>query len=85
MHIHLKVHVGGRREHTGQLFFDDAFTDAVYAGNEPYAERGAPDTPNDADSIFAQSEGSTIVAVERAGDVYAGAVTLGVLGPPRPG
>jgi protocatechuate 3,4-dioxygenase beta subunit len=77
VHIHLKVHTGGDLEHTGQLFFDDAFSASVYAA-EPYAERGAPDTPNDADSIFAQSEGSTIVAVERAGDAYAGAVTLGV-------
>ena len=78
VHIHVKVHVqGGDEEHTGQLFFDDAFTASVYAA-EPYAERGQPDTPNDADGIYAQSEGSTIVAVERAGDGYAGAVTLGV-------
>ena len=77
VHIHVKVHVEGDVEHTGQLFFDDAFTASVYAA-EPYAERGAPDTPNDADSIYAQSEGSTVVAVERAGDGYAGAVTLGI-------
>jgi protocatechuate 3,4-dioxygenase beta subunit len=77
VHIHVKVHVGGDEEHTGQLFFDDAFTASVYA-TEPYAGRGTPDTSNDADQIYAQSEGSTIVAVEPAGDGYAGAVTLGV-------
>ena len=77
VHIHVKVHVGGDEEHTGQLFFDDALTASVYEV-EPYAERGAPDTPDAADQIFAQSEGSTIVAVERAGDGYAGAVTLGL-------
>ena len=77
VHIHVKVHVGGDEEHTGQLFFDDTLTASVYE-TEPYAERGDPDTPNDADGIYAQSEGSTIVVVERAGDGYAGAVTLGV-------
>jgi protocatechuate 3,4-dioxygenase beta subunit len=77
VHIHVKVHVGGDEEHTGQLFFDDALTASVYEA-EPYAERGEPDTPSDADGIYAQSEGSTIVAVERAGDGYAGTVTLGV-------
>jgi protocatechuate 3,4-dioxygenase beta subunit len=77
VHIHVKVHVGGEVEHTGQLFFDDAFSASVYAA-EPYAERGPPDTPNDADPIFAQGEGATVVAVEGAGDGYAGAVALGV-------
>ena len=30
VHIHVKVHVGGSVVHTGQLFFPDALTDAVY-------------------------------------------------------
>jgi protocatechuate 3,4-dioxygenase beta subunit len=77
VHVHLKVHVGGSETHMGQLFFDDVFTESVYAA-EPYAGRGTPDTPNAADSIYAQSRGATLVAVERTGDGYAGAVTLGV-------
>jgi len=31
VHIHVKVHVSGKVVHTGQLFFDDSFTDTVYA------------------------------------------------------
>ncbi len=42
VHIHVKVHVGGNVVHTGQLFFSDALTDAVYK-TAPYAARGAPD------------------------------------------
>src|SRR6266550_5062184 len=30
VHIHIKVHVGGRVVHTGQLFFSDTLTDTVY-------------------------------------------------------
>lgn len=76
VHVHLKVALNGTDVHTGQLFFDDATIAAVYA-EEPYAARSGPDTPNDADVIFAESEGTTIVAVT-PGDRYAGEVTLGV-------
>ena len=38
VHIHVKVHVGGGVVHTGQLFFTDALTDAVYkARRTPHA------------------------------------------------
>ena len=40
VHIHVKVHVGGDAVHTGQLFFRDSFTDAVYK-RAPYKARGA--------------------------------------------
>ena len=39
VHIHVKVHVGGSVVHTGQLFFADALTAAVYKA-APYAARG---------------------------------------------
>jgi len=77
VHVHLKVRLGGGELHTGQLFFDDALTESVYVA-EPYADRGTPDTPNAADAIYGQSRGATLVAVERAGEGYAGTVTLGV-------
>jgi protocatechuate 3,4-dioxygenase beta subunit len=77
VHIHLKVHLGGVDTFTGQLFFDDATLDAVYA-REPYVARGDADTSNDVDGIFAQSEGATIVAVDVAEDSCSGSVTLGV-------
>jgi protocatechuate 3,4-dioxygenase beta subunit len=37
VHIHVKVHIGGNVVHTGQLYFPDSVTDAVY--------RRAPTTP----------------------------------------
>jgi protocatechuate 3,4-dioxygenase beta subunit len=78
VHIHVKVHVGGSEIFTGQLFFDPAALAAVYEA-EPYASRGEPDTPNDADGIYAQSEGRTTLALTRSGGGYGGVVTLGVL------
>ena len=45
MHIHVKVHVGGNVVHTGQLFFDDALTDTVFA-RKPYSTRGTRDLRN---------------------------------------
>jgi protocatechuate 3,4-dioxygenase beta subunit len=76
VHVHLKVALNGAGVHTGQLFFDDETIQAVYA-EEPYSARPGPDTPNEADGIFAQSEGTTLVAVT-PGERYTGEVTLGV-------
>jgi len=49
IHIHVKVHVGGATAgeqyegghvaHTGQIFFDDATSDEIFATNEAYAGR----------------------------------------------
>ena len=56
-HIHIKVHVGGSVVHTGQLFFSDRTSDAVY-GTPHYRTRGRPDTTNATDSIYAAAGGS---------------------------
>jgi protocatechuate 3,4-dioxygenase beta subunit len=77
VHIHVKVHIGGTDTYTGQLYFDPAVTDSVYA-TEPYSARAGPDTPNESDGLFAQGGDQTIVNVSRAGDGYGGVVTLGV-------
>ena len=53
MHIHVKVHLDRTTVLTSQLFFDDAFTDTVYA-RPPYRETGARDVLNDGDGIFAE-------------------------------
>jgi len=76
VHIHLKVALGTEDVHTGQLFFDDATLAAAYE-SDPYAARGAPDTSNDADGIYGESGGSTVVAVT-PDETYRGSVTLGV-------
>ena len=39
-HIHMKVHVGGSVVHTGQLFFRDAVSDAIYR-TSAYSARAA--------------------------------------------
>ncbi len=77
VHMHVKVHIGTSEVHTGQLFFEDETSAAVYA-QEPYAERGQPDQLNADDQIYGQSGGTTIVDVAQADQGYLGTVTLGV-------
>jgi protocatechuate 3,4-dioxygenase beta subunit len=50
VHIHVRVHTPDGVVYTGQLYFDPAWVDAVYA-NAPYAEFGSPDTSNESDRI----------------------------------
>jgi protocatechuate 3,4-dioxygenase beta subunit len=80
-HIHLKVHVGGKVVHTGQLFFDERTQSAVYR-LAPYRSHGQPDTSHAADMIFKQAGGSNAIlrlASRGAGKQgYRGAITLGV-------
>jgi protocatechuate 3,4-dioxygenase beta subunit len=76
VHVHLKVALGTTDVHTGQLFFDEATLAAAYE-SDPYAGRGGPDTSNDADGIYGESGGTTLVAVT-PGETYRGSVTLGV-------
>jgi protocatechuate 3,4-dioxygenase beta subunit len=61
-HIHMKVHVGSadRVVHTGQVFFNEAITVAVYK-QAPYSGHGRPDTSHARDMIYAQAGGSRAV------------------------
>jgi protocatechuate 3,4-dioxygenase beta subunit len=77
VHIHIKVHVGGSVVHTGQLFFADALTAAVYKA-APYAARGNPDTPNARDSIFVNGGKRSLLTVSKSGAGYVGAIAMGV-------
>jgi protocatechuate 3,4-dioxygenase beta subunit len=73
-HLHVKVHLDGSTVLTGQLFFDDAVTDGVYAV-EPYAGHAGRDTRNDRDPFFSPE------AVRRLapdGERWLGALVLGV-------
>jgi protocatechuate 3,4-dioxygenase beta subunit len=60
VHIHFKIRTdpGGEAgyEFTSQLFFDPEQIQEIYA-LEPYANKGLPDTPNENDGIYQQSEG----------------------------
>jgi protocatechuate 3,4-dioxygenase beta subunit len=76
-HIHLMVHVDGNVVHTGQLFFDEAINDAVYA-RAPYNAHTGQRMFNDQDGIFANGGAASTVALTKDGDGYVGAITLGV-------
>jgi protocatechuate 3,4-dioxygenase beta subunit len=77
-HIHLKVHVGGNVVHTGQVFFPDTTSHAVYR-TSAYRFRGQPDTSNARDNIYAQAGGRQAqVHLTRRGRGYLGRNTLGV-------
>jgi protocatechuate 3,4-dioxygenase beta subunit len=77
VHIHVKVHLGGNVVHTGQLFFPDTLTDAVYA-KSPYSNRPSRDTRNANDSIFRNGGSRSMLHVTRVGSGYVGAIVLGV-------
>jgi protocatechuate 3,4-dioxygenase beta subunit len=76
-HIHVKVHVGGNEVHTGQLYFDEAASAAVYR-RAPYAARGQAQTPNSADGIYAQGGRESTVALRPRGKGYVGRLAMGV-------
>jgi protocatechuate 3,4-dioxygenase beta subunit len=80
-HIHVKVHIGGRRKdghysgghvsHTGQLFSSDRHDAEVFA-LAPYNRNTTAITPRNLDFIFRdQSGSSSVLVVTRAGDSLA--------------
>jgi protocatechuate 3,4-dioxygenase beta subunit len=77
VHIHVKVHVGGRVVHTGQLFFPDAATDLVYK-RSPYSRRGARDMRNANDSIFVNGGRKSMLTVAKNGNGYVASIVMGV-------
>jgi protocatechuate 3,4-dioxygenase beta subunit len=81
-HIHLKVHVGGSVVHTGQLFFNEKITAAVYR-QSPYSSHGQPDTSHAEDDIYAQAGKSraTLKLTKRGNGKkgYRGTITMGVV------
>jgi protocatechuate 3,4-dioxygenase beta subunit len=77
VHVHVKVHVGGTVVHTGQLYFPDTLTDAVYR-QQPYRRRPRRDTRNGQDGIFQDGGRRSLLALRRRGAGYVGALALGV-------
>jgi protocatechuate 3,4-dioxygenase beta subunit len=74
-HLHLKVHLDSSTVLTTQLFFDDAVSDSVYAGNDPYRQHPARDTRNARDPFY-KPAGQLHLAP--GGNGWLGAVVLGV-------
>lgn len=60
VHIHFKIRTvladGQSYEFTSQFFFDPELIEDIYT-QPPYAAKGSPDTPNEVDFIFQNSEG----------------------------
>ena len=77
VHIHAKVHVGGRVVHTGQLFFPDTLTDVVYK-QAPYASRPNRTTRNAQDSIYINGGKYGMLKVVKSGAGYVGSIAMGV-------
>jgi protocatechuate 3,4-dioxygenase beta subunit len=81
-HIHMKVSVGGNTVHTGQIFFNEKITAAVYR-QAPYASRGQYDTAHSRDSIYRQAGGASaeLKLTKRTGGLrgYVGTIAIGVV------
>jgi protocatechuate 3,4-dioxygenase beta subunit len=77
VHIHVKVHLGGNVVHTGQFFFKDTLTDAVYK-QSPYNARGSRDTRNAADSIYRNGGSRSMLKVTKTASGYRAGITMGV-------
>jgi len=60
VHIHFKIRTeledGTSYEFTSQFFFDPEVVEDIYS-EAPYAGKGLPDTPNETDSIYQDSDG----------------------------
>jgi protocatechuate 3,4-dioxygenase beta subunit len=78
VHIHVKVHLRGDVVHTGQLYFPDLVTDAVYR-KAPYSSRPNRDVRNGADAIFRNGGSRSMLAVRKnASGVYVATIRMGV-------
>jgi protocatechuate 3,4-dioxygenase beta subunit len=81
-HIHMKVHVGGDTVHTGQIFFNERITAAVYR-QAPYAGHGQSEISHSSDNIYHQAGGATaeLKLAKRTGGLkgYVGTIGIGVV------
>ena len=77
VHIHTMVHLGGNVVHTGQLYFSDAVTDAVYTRSH-YSARPNRTTRNSVDSIYRNGGKRSTLKLVKNGSAYAGSITMGV-------
>jgi hypothetical protein len=76
-HIHVMVSLGGNVVHTGQLYFPDKLTDAVYR-RAPYSRRPGRDPRNAGDSIYRNGGRRSTLALEKRGSGYVGSIAMGV-------
>ncbi len=78
VHIHVKVHLGGNVVHTGQLYFPDTLTDAVYR-KAPYSSRPSRDVRNANDSVYRNGGSRSLMSVRKnSAGVYVATIMMGV-------
>jgi len=77
VHIHVKVHVRGNVVHTGQLYFPDTVTDAVYR-RSPYSTRPDRNVRNATDSVYRSGGKRSLLRLRRNGAGYVGSIRMGV-------
>jgi protocatechuate 3,4-dioxygenase beta subunit len=77
VHIHVKVHVRGTVVHTGQLYFSDRVTDAVYR-RAPYTNRPNRDIRNANDVVFRNGGRRSLLSLKRNGGGYVGSIRMGI-------
>jgi protocatechuate 3,4-dioxygenase beta subunit len=77
VHIHVLTHVSNKVVHTGQIFFDDAVADEIYASNTAYGKAASRGLRNARDGIFRQA-GGVISPVTKEGSGYASAIVMAV-------
>jgi hypothetical protein len=74
----VKVHLGGNVVHTGQLYFPDSVTDAVYR-KAPYSSRPNRNTRNANDSVYRNGGSKSLVSVRKnSAGVYVATIVMGV-------
>jgi protocatechuate 3,4-dioxygenase beta subunit len=79
-HIHVKVRLDDTPVHTGQCYFDDALTDAVYQA-APYNSHTGRDTTNATDHIYQRGGAESMLTVISApGAGYVASMTLAIAG-----
>lgn len=77
VHVHTMAHIAGNVVHTGQLYFPDTVTDAVYR-RSPYNRRPNRNPRNAGDSIYRNGGRRSTLRLRRTGAAYVGSITMGV-------
>jgi protocatechuate 3,4-dioxygenase beta subunit len=84
IHIHFKIRIlsagAATFQYTSQLFFDEVTTNAILA-QEPYKARGAPDTRNASDGVYASNDSAgtrLMLPITLQGAAYVGTFDVGL-------
>ncbi len=73
VHIHAKVHVDSATLLTTQLYFDDAISASVYAGDPAYKDDADRGVLNESDGIFDEA---LLLDLSEEGDGYLGTISF---------